>query len=268
MLTSKAHAHDVVVPASEAEAVAAFGSGHDVTVMGGGTILEPDLAYGRYPAEARTLMLHRAGLDRIERDGDTVHLGATTTLRALADAGIAPLDRAASDIADPEIRAQATVGGNVCVPAASPYGDLRVPLLALDAQVRFADGTGIRRLPVQEFLAQRVPRLVLGIEFEPAERAAYLSQRRRHAHSYAVMTVACVQRDGTVRLACSGHAAGAARLPTAERALAAGRSAHEAAAAAADDVEPISDALASAWYRGELLPVLVERVLDTMGGQR
>ena len=46
---------------SAEEAVEAFGDGRGVTVFAGGTILMPDVAYGRYPQGGRTLMLTGPG---------------------------------------------------------------------------------------------------------------------------------------------------------------------------------------------------------------
>ena len=61
-----------------------FGDGDGVTVVGGGTIVVPSLALGRSSA-TRALLLHRAGLDGIRREGGRITIGATTTLAALAD---------------------------------------------------------------------------------------------------------------------------------------------------------------------------------------
>ena len=66
----------VVVPTSPDEALAAFGDGSDVTVVAGGTIVLPDLAAGRLHPK-RALLLARAGLDGITRDGGRVTIGAT-----------------------------------------------------------------------------------------------------------------------------------------------------------------------------------------------
>ena len=43
-----------------------------------------------------------------------------------------------------------------------------------------------------------------------------------------------------------------------------GLSSAEAAARAAEDTDPQDDALASAWYRAEILPVLISRVLEQL----
>lgn len=259
---------EVLFPESESEAVQEFGDGHGVTVFGGGTILMPAASYGRYPRGGRTLMLQRAGLDQITGDG-TVNIGAMTRLSALAASGIEPLARAAADVADVEIRGQATVGGNLCAPPGfeSPRGDLQVAMLAVGARVRSVGGGAERTEPVDEFLAalDSEPRLVLSVEFDRPERSGYLAQRRRHAHSYAVMTVACAESSEGVRVAAGGVAPRAVRLEAVERAVADGASPADAAKATAG-IQSHDDALASAWYRQTVLPILVTRALEQMRG--
>jgi carbon-monoxide dehydrogenase medium subunit len=257
------------MPASAAQAVEVFGDGRAVTVFAGGTILMPEIASGRHRGRGRTLMLERAGLDGVSGDG-TLTIGAMTRLSALAASDLEPLTTAAADVADLEVRAQATVGGNLCASpgAESPRGDLQAPLLAMGARVRSAGAGGERTEPVEEFLASSdgEPRLVLAIEVDRPRRAAYISQRRPHAHSYAVMSVACAETAGSVRVAAGGVGPRGVRLHAVERALADRASSAEAAAKALDELEPRDDALASAWYRRTVLPTLVTRALEQMQG--
>ena len=53
-------------------------------MFAGGTILMPEIAAGRLKP-ARTLLLHRSGLDQLRVDGDVVRIGATVPVAALAD---------------------------------------------------------------------------------------------------------------------------------------------------------------------------------------
>jgi aerobic carbon-monoxide dehydrogenase medium subunit len=253
------------MPGSEAEAIAGFGDGADVTVLAGGTILMPEVTYGRYPKGGRTLMLHRAGLDSVADDG-AVTFGAMVTLDAVIAAGVAPLAAAAAAAADPEIRAQATIGGNLCASpgAQAPRGDLQAPLVAMGARVRSAGPGGERTDSVEEYLAGARDRLVLSIEVDRPARGAYVTQRRPHSHSYSVMAVAAAEVDGTVRIAAAGVAPHAVRLTSVEQALADGAAPADAAARAIEGVEPHDDALASAWYRREVLPVLVARAIEQL----
>src|SRR4051812_45450130 len=127
---------EVLVPASADEAIAAFGDGSGVTVVGGGTIVMPEITSSRlHPSKA--VLLSRAGLAGVTRDGGRVTIGATTPVSALEN-GDEPLATAARHVADIEVRAQATVAGNLCATASgdAPRGDLQAPLLALGATVR------------------------------------------------------------------------------------------------------------------------------------
>lgn len=258
---------EALTPASEAEAIEGFGDGSNVTVLAGGTILMPEVTYGRYPKGGRTLMLHGAGLDAVADNG-AVSFGAMATLDAVTAAGIEPLATAAGAVADPEIRAQATIGGNLCASpgAQAPRGDLQAPLLAMGARVRSAGPGGERTESVDEYLAGARDRLVLSIEVDRPTRGAYITQRRPHSHSYSVMALAAAEVDGTVRIAAAGVAPYAVRLTSVEESLAGGASPSDAAAHATDGVQPQDDALASAWYRGEVLPVLVTRVIEQLQG--
>jgi CO/xanthine dehydrogenase FAD-binding subunit len=252
---------EIVMPASTAQAVEGFGDGQGVTVFAGGTLLMPKVASGRYPRGGRTLLLTRAGMDEIGGNG-AVTIGAMTTLAALAGSGVEPLATAAADIADLEVRGLATVAGNLCAP-----GDLQAPLLAVGARVRSAGANGERTEPVEDFLANAgEPRLVLAIEVDRPRRGAYLAQRRAHAHSYAVMSVACAETADGVRVAVGGLGSRGARLAAVERALDDGASPAEAAAGALEDYEPADDALASAWYRRSVLTTIVTRAIEQMRG--
>ncbi|MGI8711723.1 MAG: FAD binding domain-containing protein [Solirubrobacteraceae bacterium] len=261
---------ETLTPASEAEAIEEFGDGRDVTVLAGGTILMPDVTYGRYPKGGRTLMLHRAGLERVADNG-VVTFGAMATLDAVMASGVVPLAVAAGAVADVEIRGQATIGGNLCAPPGveAPRGDLQAPLVAMGARVRSVGAGGERTEPVEDYLAGGRDRLVLSIEVDRPGRGAYITQRRAHSHSYSVMAVAAAEVHGAVRIAAAGVAPNAVRLTGVEEALAGGASGTDAAARWADGVDgvdPHDDALASAWYRREVLPVLVARTIEQLQG--
>ena len=151
-------AAEVLLPSSADEAVALYGDGTDVTVIGGGTIVLPEITYGRLKP-TKALLLGRAGLAGISRDGSTVTIGATTPVAALVGEA-APLGPCAANVADLEIRGQATVGGNLCAGEGpdAPRGDLQGALLALGATVRSAGEGGITIDPLEEFLPKQIGR--------------------------------------------------------------------------------------------------------------
>ncbi len=242
----------VLIPSSAAEAVEAFGDGKGVTVVAGGTIVMPELASGRL-CPKRALYLGRAGLSGINRNNGTVTIGAATPVSALAAAD-PPLAQAAAHVGDLEVRAQATVGGNVCSTSTddTPRGDLQAALIALGASVRSAGKGGERSEPLETFLADGAGRLVLDVSYDDAPRqAGYAAVWRPHSHHYTILAVAAARRDGELRIAATGVAPRAVLLD-------------------ADDplagLELRDDALASAWYRTQLLPRLVERALEEIEG--
>jgi carbon-monoxide dehydrogenase medium subunit len=230
----------VHVPESVDEAVGLLGAG---TLIAGGTHVVPRAA----PTES-LVSLRRAGLAGIERDGDTLRIGAATTL-AQVGREVEFLHAAIESIASPTIRNLATVGGNLFVP--QPHGDLAVCLLALDARVSIIDAGGAREVGVLEAAG-----LVTAISFEIPERWYYTKAMRRRQNSASIVTVAS---DG-VRIALGGVAPRPVRALAAEQALAAGDVA-TAAELSVEAADPFDDAFASAWYRRRVLPVHVRRAL-------
>jgi CO/xanthine dehydrogenase FAD-binding subunit len=252
---------DVLFPSSAAEAASLYGDGADITVVGGGTILLPEIAAGRV-TPTRALMLNRSGLDTLRVDGDRVVIGAMVPIAALLDAPDAALARVAPHLADREVRQSATIGGNLSAAGAADAqrGDLGAPLIALGARVRSTGSGGERLDAVEDFLAgDRTRRLVLEIEYDRFERRTGVTGlRRRHAHSYSIAAVvACARPDGSdLRIAVSGVGPTAVRC----RAVEASRD----AADVLNDVEPVDDAVASAAYRRAVLPNLVREALDQL----
>jgi carbon-monoxide dehydrogenase medium subunit len=250
-------AAEVIVAGSPQEAIDAFGDGSDVTVVAGGTIVMPEIRHGRL-APRRALLINRAGLDGITNEGGRIVIGAGTSLADLEDA-VEPLGTCARKVADLEIRGQATLGGNLCAAPGenTPRGDLQAALLVLDAQVRCTGAGGERTEPVEDFLAHGPQnRLVLDVSIAEPEAAATATVRRPHAHAYTVMRVCAARTGGELRVAVSGAGPTAVRSRSVERSGDPDR--------VLDDVEPQDDALASSWYRSQVLPVLVRRALNDL----
>jgi carbon-monoxide dehydrogenase medium subunit len=256
---------ELLRPTSPAEATAAFGDGADVTVLAGGTILLPELTNGRL-RPARVLLLGRAGLSGIDNANGVVRIGAATPVAELEEAP-EPLSTAAKHVADREIRAVGTIGGNLCASPgdAAPRGDLQAPLLALGARVTSVGAGGERSEDVEAFLDSGSGRLVLSIDVPGGQPFGYARLDRPHTHHYTMLAVTAVRGTEGVRVAASGVGPRARRLHGVESALAGGASAADAAARAAEGLELPTDALASAWYREQMLPLLVQRALGQLG---
>jgi CO/xanthine dehydrogenase FAD-binding subunit len=270
------------LPASVPEALGLLGEhGPELLVIAGGTVAMPLINEG-ISLPGRVMGLRRAGLDRVERAGAELRVGATATLTQLVGQGDVPLlAEAASRTASWSVRNMATVGGNLFTPP--PGGDVATALLALDARVVVAGPAGERTLPLTAFwtgfmtTALASDELVTSIIVPLDEgRTAFLKFGRRRANTPAVVTVAAhatLEHDRVVsiRLALGAAAPHPVRLTRAE-AVVAGSSLEpavidEAAALAAEDADPVADAVASDWYRRRMTGVFVRRILEQLAGR-
>jgi aerobic carbon-monoxide dehydrogenase medium subunit len=240
---------EYLLPESAEEAAEQLAAG--AAVMAGGTTVMPAALAGALPA-TRVVGLARAGLDGVARsDGRTV-LGATVTLaRVAALDGVPALAAAAAAVGGPALRNMATIAGNVL--AGPPYGDVGVALLALGAEVDLGD----RSVPLDGFWDEFRPGedIVRAVAFEDDPESVYARCARRAANSPPVV---CVALAGD-RVALGGVAAHPVRSPGAEAHL---DDPAAAGAAAAAEIDPPADAIASAWYRRRMTDVFVRRALE------
>jgi CO/xanthine dehydrogenase FAD-binding subunit len=175
-----------------------------------------------------------------------------------------------------QIRNRATIGGNLA--NASPAGDMIPPLVASGAEVEVAGPSGSRHIPVGQ-LHSGPGKTVLG-EGEmiklvavplPEGEEGFLKVGGRQAMFISVVSLAWrwTRRDdgalADVRLALGAVAPTVRRAPAAEAVLEASRPSpavtDRAVAALQDDISPIDDVRASAWYRRELAGALLRQAL-------
>ncbi len=273
------------------EALRAMADG-DATVLCGGTDLAPQTESGARHYQSTLLNIRRVeGLDAIETQGDEIRIGAAATVSAIRRntelAQIAPVLAAAADhFASEQIRNAASVGGNLC--NASPASDMAPPLLVLDASVELACWQGgavrTRRVPLDKFFVspgktvKKPEELLTAVVFNrPAPDAVgkFRKSGPRPGLEISTVSVALGARvaDGRlsgVRVAMGSIAPTPLRARHVEAALE-GRQLDAATIAAAvaatqQDAKPIDDVRASAWYRGHLVKVFVEEVLNDVRG--
>ncbi|RUU00897.1 xanthine dehydrogenase family protein subunit M, partial [Mesorhizobium sp. USDA-HM6] len=215
--------------------------------------------------------VNEPSLSQITVSGGRVRLGASATMAAIArHPELAALAPAARAVGGPAIRNMATVGGNLFAPA--PYGDFAVALLALDATVATEAG----EMPIETLLAGRdTSRAIVtavGFSLPKAESFRFLKVSRVKPKGVSVLSIAALlQRtaDGTVtsaRIALGCMADRPIRAKAAEKALLGCKLTPEeiapALAAAGEGTSPITDPIASAWYRTQVLPVHLGRLLQ------
>jgi carbon-monoxide dehydrogenase medium subunit len=176
------------------------------------------------------------------------------------------LARSAGLVGDPQVRHRGTIGGSLA--HADPAADLPMALSAVDGRVVVLGPSGRREIGADEFflgyfetaLAPDEMIVEVRMPVRPGRPWGYQKFTRR-ANDWAIVGVAAV--DGRVALANMGPAP--VRALSTERAVAAGATAAEAAALAADETDPAEDMHADPGYRRHLARVLTRRALIAAG---
>jgi len=260
--------------ATPAEAASALASDRSARFIAGGTLVMRAVNEGDVGISTIVRLEERA-LSQIRAMGGRVTIGAGVTLaQILRERDLSFLHAPARSIGGPAVRTMATAGGNLFAP--SPYGDLTVALLALDATVSVMSGYGARDIALEEFLAARdraAGTIVLSVSCDRPpnpESFRYRKVARVKPKGVSVLSIAASApavggRISGARIAYGAMAPTAIRAKAAERALE-GRTLDEpgvaaAVVAAAEGASPADDAIASAWYRREVIGVHLRRLL-------
>jgi CO/xanthine dehydrogenase FAD-binding subunit len=121
-------------------------------IVAGGTDVMVPINFGRLRPPGVIDVTRVTGLDAVERREGGIRLGAGVTFARIEKdlAGVLPgLAVAARAVASPQIRAVATIGGNLGT--GSPAGDAHPFLLAADATVELRSVRGTREVPCVGF---------------------------------------------------------------------------------------------------------------------
>lgn len=252
---------------SNSQAAAAVGG--DGVFLGGGTLIMRALNYGEQ-GFARIVRSSDAALKQVSMAGDRITIGAGVTMsQVVATSDLAFLTPVARSVGGPAIRNMATVGGNLF--AEHPYGDFAVALLALSGSVRSENGSD---QDLEAFLASRASYRGLVTEVSVTRPGAqdffWKKVSRVKPKGISVMSLAAwlPQSGGHIsgpRIAFGAMGATPLRAKSAEAALE-GKSLDAASVTAAcaaldSDLQPPDDAIASSWYRREVAPVHLRRLL-------
>ena len=245
----------------------------DARLIAGGTLVVNEITNDE--TTTTTLVdLVPLKLRGIKLAGAQATLGAMTTM---ADIAAHPklkfLKSVVEAIGGPAVRNMATVGGNLH--AEAPYGDLGVALLALDAKVTLEMARQRKTLSLEEFYVQRTrlaPYVLTAVSFAlPGANSFFFAKaiRRKPVSASVVAIAAHLPRKGkkiaAPRIALGAMAPHPIRAKASEAALD-GRALDEvtiteAASLATQDCAPETDPYASAWYRREIAPVHLARLL-------
>lgn len=244
-------------------------------VLAGGTDLYPGA--GAQLAGPILDLTGVAGLTGITQDGTGLRIGSATSWADLAEGhlpdALLALQQAARQVGGRQVQVAGTLGGNLC--NASPAADGVPPLLVLGARVELAASTGLRQMPLTDFL--RGPRqtalqqgemltaiLIPASALHGSSAFVKLGARRHLVISIAMVAARLVVADGRlaeVALGVGSCSAVATRLPRVEAALTGVPVDQALTRIRAPDVtaalSPIGDVRASATYRAHAATELV-----------
>jgi aerobic carbon-monoxide dehydrogenase medium subunit len=254
-------------------------------ILAGGTDIIPNMLNKLYKVDYLvdvSAVTEMQGI--VVQPGQGVTIGAATKLREIAKSTVVAekypaLQKAASEVGSPAIRAMATIGGNSC--NASPAADTPPALVALAATVCIAGKQGRREMLLEDFiLGNRIIDLNPGeylekfVLPEPAPRSSsrfgLVTLRAAVEIDIASLAVNLTLDEGGVVIAAKIAMGSVAPVPL--RALQTekiligqkidDRLIERAADKCAGEAKPIDDIRASATYRRHLIKVLTKRTIQ------
>lgn len=238
-------------------------------ILAGGQSLVPILAL-RLARPAVLVDVNRLpGLDAIRRTDGSLEVGALVRHSRLAQQTDHPLlAEAAGWIGHSAIRTRGTAGGSIA--HADPAAELPVVAVATNATVTVTGPRGNRSVdtadlfvgPLMTTLAD--DEMITALRFPLPSRWGFAEFARRHG-DFALVTAAVAEIDGAVQIALGGVGPVPRRVEAAERVLADGGPARQAADAAAEDIDPTGDLHGSAPFRKAIAAEMVRRALAQAG---
>jgi CO/xanthine dehydrogenase FAD-binding subunit len=238
---------EYAAPDAVDDAVALLGEGG--TVLAGGQSLVPLLNLRLAFPELVVDINGVPGLDYLEAGDGPLRIGAMTRQVTLERSELVRdrwplLWKAVRLVGHPQIRTRGTVGGSVA--HADPAAELPAALVALGARLHLRSSAGARTVEASGFFrgpleTAREPEELL-VEIEVPEQpdgagAGFAEHARTHGDFATAGAAAWVAPGGRSGLALLGAGPAPVRAEAAERALADGAAAHEAAELAAHEVE-------------------------------
>jgi carbon-monoxide dehydrogenase medium subunit len=257
-------------------------NGEDAKLLAGGHSLLPlmklRLAFPTVLIDLRKI----PGLHGIQRDNGSWRIGPMTRhvdLQETPELGLA--SRAASLVADQQVRNRGTIGGSLA--HGDPASDLPAVLLACDGEVAVRGPGGDREIAAadlfEDFLMTSLANdeVITSIRLPALDGYGVGYQKfTRRAEDWAMVGVAALVKkadDGScedVRIGLTYMAATPLRATAAENALRGGAldagSISAAAEEAADGTEPPGDLNATPDYKRHLARVLTRRALEEAAG--
>ncbi len=258
---------DYTRASSVAEASQLAAADFDARFLAGGQSLLPAMRLG-LTAPSRLIDLQGLGLDRIERQGEALVIGAgcrhaQVAAHAEVQRLLPGLASLAGQIGDRQVRQMGTLGGSLA--NADPAACYPAAVLGLGATVH----TNRRAIPADAFFtglystALEAGELIEKLSFPLAEKSAW-QKFRQPASRFSLVGVFVSRGPAGIRVAVTGAAPSVFRASAIEQALAASWTPAAARAVTIDAGPLMSDLHGSAAYRAALIPELAARAVSSL----
>ena len=259
----------------------------DARVIAGGTDILPQRP-GAKKIEASCHLVDISGLNLgyIKKENNHIRIGAAATVNCIGKSlffltgSYGAMTDAAEAHSTSTIRNRATIGGNLC--AASPCGDLALPLLVLDAILVVTGANGKKEMPIESFFKganytamnpeEMLHEILIPWDSDKSGTSFLKLRRHQTAVDMAIVNVATSVscENGhcqTARIALGSVGPIPFRAKKAESLLTGSELTEDviqqAAATAAEEARPIDDVRSTSAYRKQMVSVLVRRSLET-----
>jgi len=280
------HPFQYLTPHSVDEAISQLESHRTrAQYIAGGTDMIVKIKEGKTAPDYLISLKHIPELDRIVADRETgeLHIGALVTHRALETSDLIRrrypiIYDAVSCIGSVQIRNVATIGGNIV--NAVPSADGTIPLIALDAKIRMTGPKGEREEELRHFFLGPGQSILADGEILtrfivppllPHTGSAYIKLTRREAMELPILGVGVLISTDDDKATCTrARISLGVAAPTPIRALSAERflkgktlddAVLEEAGQIASEESRVRDSIRGvAWYRREMVQVLVKRM--------
>ncbi len=249
--------------------------GDDAKLLAGGHSLIPLMKY-RLASPAVIIDIGKVNdLSYVNDGGDHLAIGALTRHRDIEiNADIASqmplLGAATRNVGDPQVRHRGTIGGAVA--HGDPASDIPAAMLALRATMVIAGPDGEREVAADDFFSGFLEtdlgetEMLKEIKIAKVPDATFSFQKfNRRAQDWAIVGAAILVNNGSSGVGLVNMDSKPIRAAAVEAALNSGANAADAAATAAEGVEPPADLNASVEYRQHLARVLTRRGLEEAG---
>jgi CO/xanthine dehydrogenase FAD-binding subunit len=257
--------------------------GEKSVILAGGTDLMVEINGGRTSRDKHVVYIGEISeLKNITFIENEIRIGCLATATQIAESNnlfkYAPaLTMAAYNMASQQVRNRATIGGNIGT--ASPSGDLITALVAMDAEA-VVIGDGEKRIKVKDITTgvkrtcltpnQMIKEIIIP-KSDHLTSSAFMKIGKRKAMTISIANAACqlslAEDMDTIldlKVAIGACAETVVRAKELEEALI-GRSIEDvknASTLARQAISPITDQRATSWYRLEVVPSIVRRVIE------